>query len=236
MTGLGLAARWLHLASSLFLVGGAALVLVAGRSDRPTAQAWLDRVVTWSRVLALVAIATGCAVLAGQTALLESRPLLALDPAALRRVVLDTQWGHVWLVRQGLLVLLLAFVSLRADLRASVDWLAARAEAALLAVLAAALVALGGHAAAVEPDTARAIANDVVHVLAAGVWVGALWPLALLLRRAGTEAGADARPYAVLAARRFSRCALVAVIVLALTGVVNASLFVGDAAGLLGTR
>ena len=132
--------------------------------------------------------------LAGQAAILESRPAAALDLEVLRRVVLDTQGGRVWLVRQGLLVLLLAFLSLRADLRSRADWLGARLEAALLAALAAALVGLGGHAAAVEPDTARAIVNDAIHILAAGVWVGGLWPLALLLRRAGTADGADCPP------------------------------------------
>jgi len=236
MTALGLAARWVHLASCLSLVGGAALLLLAGRSDRPTAQAWFGRVLIWSRAFALVAIVSGCVALAGQAAMLESRPIAALDLEILRRVVLDTQGGRVWLVRQGLLVLLLAFLSLRADLRARADWLAARMEAALLAALAAVLVGLGGHAAAVEPDTTRAIVNDATHILAAGVWVGGLWPLALLLGRAGTAHGADARPYAVLTARRFSTWALGAVILLVATGLVNAYAFVGDVAGLLGTR
>src|SRR5918996_329251 len=34
----GLLARWLHLTSSIFLVGGAAALLLAGPSDRPTAR------------------------------------------------------------------------------------------------------------------------------------------------------------------------------------------------------
>ena len=90
MTALGLAARWVHLASCLSLVGGAALLLLSGRSDRPTAQAWFGRVLIWSRGLALLAIVSGCAVLAGQAAILESRTAAALDVEVLRRVVLDT--------------------------------------------------------------------------------------------------------------------------------------------------
>ena len=106
----------------------------------------------------------------------------------------------------------------------------------MLAALAAALAGLAGHAAAIEPDTARALVNDAIHILAAGLWVGGLWPLALLLRRAATAGGADARPYAVLTARRYSRWALGAVIALMATGAVNAYLLVGDVAGLFGTR
>src|SRR5207247_263316 len=47
------------------------------------------------------------------------------------------------------------------------------------------LVGASGHAAAVEPGTARALGVDGVHLLAASVWVGGLPPLLLLLRAAG---------------------------------------------------
>ena len=40
MIGLGIAVRWLHLACGLALVGLVAALLLAGRSDRPTALAW----------------------------------------------------------------------------------------------------------------------------------------------------------------------------------------------------
>ena len=40
VTALGLALRWVHLASSIALVGGAVILLLAGPSDRPTACAW----------------------------------------------------------------------------------------------------------------------------------------------------------------------------------------------------
>jgi putative copper export protein/mono/diheme cytochrome c family protein/peroxiredoxin len=235
MTALGLTARWVHLASCLALVGGAAILLLAGRSDRPTVHAWQARILGWSRAFALLAILSGLAALGWQTALLEGRAAAALDVDAVRRVALDTQGGRVTVVRQGLLVLLFAFLWLRPELRSRADWTAARGEAALLAALAAALLGLVGHAAAVEPDTARAVVNDAVHILAAGIWVGGLWPLALLLRRASAIEGADARPYAVLAARRFSSWALGATVVLAGTGLANAYFYVGDVAGLLGT-
>ena len=235
MTALGIAARWMHLAASLALVGGSVILMVAGRSDRPTARAWHARVVAWSRILALVAIVSALGTLAVQTALLEDRPGAALEPEALRRVALETQGGHLWLARQGLLVLLLAFLVGQSHLRTRADWTAVRGEVVLLASLAAALLGVAGHAAAVEPDTGRAMANDAMHLLAAGMWIGGLWPLAVLLRNASAPTGTDARPYAVLAARRFSRCALTAMIVLALSGLINAVVYVGDMAGLVGT-
>ena len=232
---LGLAARWLHLASSILLVGAAAMIVIAGRSDRATAQRWERRVLAWAWIWALAALASGLVVLGLQTALFEGRTAAAFEPRALGRVLLETQAGRVWLVRAGFLAVLAAFLSLRVSVEQRIDWRAARGEAALLAVAALLPLAAAGHAAAVEPDTARAIALDGLHVLAAGIWVGGLLPLARLLRAASAEGGADARPYAVLAARRFSRAALVMIVLLAATGTVLAILHVGSVAGLVGT-
>jgi len=232
---LGLAVRWTHLACSLLLVGATTLIVLAGRSDRATAIHWEERLLARARALALAALASGLAQVALQTALLEGRTAAALEPSAIARVLLETQAGHVWLVRYGVLVLLATFLALRLNVERRADWRAARGEAALLGAAALVPIAASGHAAAVEPSAALATAADGVHLLAAGVWAGGLLPLALLLRAAGREEGADARPYAVLAARRFSRCALVLVITLALSGTGMAVTNVGTVAGLVGT-
>lgn len=235
MTALGLALRWVHLAASVALVGGAVMLLLAGRSDRPTARAWAVRVSRAGRWLLLVALVAGLGVLAHQTALLEDRAGAALEPAALLRVATQTQSGLVWLVRLGILLVASVFVIGRLRVVDSVDWIALHGEAAGLAIVALGLMSAGGHAAAVEPGALRAIGVDFVHLAAAGVWAGALPALALLLRAAAREEGADARPYAVLATARFSRWALVTVLVLAASGVLNALTHVRDVAGLVGT-
>lgn len=236
MYAFGLAVRWTHLACSVLLVGASAIIVLAGRSDRPTALHWEGRLLAWSRGLALAALASGLVQLAFQTALLEGRAAAALEPSAIVRVLFETQAGHVWLIRYGILLLLAGFLVTRLSVERSADWRAARGEAVLLGAAALVPIAASGHAAAVEPSTVRAIVVDGVHLLATGVWAGGLLPLALLLRAAGREEGADARPYAVLAARRFSRCALAAVIALVLSGTVMAVTNVGTVAGLVGTR
>ena len=235
MSELGLLARWVHLAASILLVGGAGLLVVAGHSDRPTAVCWQARVTRLAAALVLVAVTAGLLALAQQTASLEQRPAAALELSALRRVALETQAGIVWTVRQSLLLLLGAFLLMRADLAARTDWTAARVYALVLGGAALAPLAAAGHAAAVEPGTATAIAVDVVHLLGAGLWAGALPALALLLGMASTQAGADARPYAVLTTRRFSRAALVLMLGLALSGTVAALSHVGSVAALVGT-
>jgi putative copper export protein/mono/diheme cytochrome c family protein len=236
VTELGLLARWVHLATSVLLVGGAGLLLLAGHTDRPTALRWQTAIGRLSRVLVAVALAAGVVALAQQAATLEQRPAAALEPASLSRVALETQAGIVWSVRQSVLLLLGAFLTVRADLTRRLDWRSARAQALLLGAAALGLLGAAGHAAAVEPGTAIAIAVDVVHLLGAGLWVGALPALALLLAAASSEGGADARPYAVLTARRFSRLALMIVLLLAITGALTAASQVASIPGLLGTR
>ena len=123
---LGLAARWLHLASSVLLVGAAAMIVIAGRSDRATAQAWERRVLAGAWVCALVAIVSGLTVVGAQAALFEARPAAAFEARAIGRVLLETQAGHVWLVRAGFLAVLAAFLTLRVSVERRVDWRAAR--------------------------------------------------------------------------------------------------------------
>ena len=231
----GLLARSIHLLSSILLVGGAATLLLAGPSDRPTARRWEAWILWGCSACVLIALASALVAVAAQTVLLEGRSGAAFEPAALRRFLLQTQGGNVWLVRGGLLFLLGAFLAVRMELRDRLDWRAARGEVVLLGLLALGLIGAASHAAAVEPGTAAAIAVDVLHLAAAGVWVGGLLPLALLLRLASREDGADARPYAVLTARRFSRAALAIVLVLIATGSWNTWLQVGSVAALLGT-
>lgn len=235
MTSLGIAIRWAHLGAATFVVGAFTLVLLAGRSRWPTGQAWEERVLAWSRRVLVLAIVSGLAALAYQAALAEGQWRAAFDGAALLRLVLETQGGQVWLARHGLLLVLAAFVAMRPDGTRRMDWIASRGEAALLAVVALALAAAGGHAAAVESGTASAIAIDAIHLLAAGAWIGGLLPLALLLRTTAGDRGADARPYAVVATRRFSGLAFLAVVVLVASGIWSATIHVGSVAGLVGT-
>ena len=54
MRALLLAALWIHLASSVLLMGAFFMLLLAGPSSTPTARRWDRTVVAWSRLLVLV--------------------------------------------------------------------------------------------------------------------------------------------------------------------------------------
>jgi putative copper resistance protein D len=235
MTPFGVAVRWLQLASALSLVGAFTLTLLAGRSDRPTARAWEAQVTRLTRWLVTVLLLSGVGALGYQAALATGRTGALVEPAAWMRLLFETHFGTMWLIRHGLAILLAALVVLREREISASDWIAWRAEGLGLALAGAAAMAWAGHAAAVEPWGLAAALGDALHVGAAGAWLGGLLPLVLLLRSASREAGADARPFAVLAARRFSRVALAAMLVVVATGLWNSWIQVGGVPALVGT-
>jgi putative copper resistance protein D len=235
MIALGVAARWLHLAAGLGLVGLVTATLLAGRSDRPTALAWEARMLRWARGLVGLVLLTGLAALAHQSAVVTGRAGAALQIGEWTRLLGHSQFGTVWLVRHGVLLLLAALLLLREREESSADRLALRGEAWLLAGVGAAAMAWAGHAAAVEGIGLPAALLDALHLLAAGAWLGALLPLAALLRAGARAEGADARPFAVLAVRAFSRLALTVMILLVVTGLANTWFQVGSVPALVGT-
>jgi putative copper export protein len=86
-----------------------------------------------------------------------------------------------------------------------------------MAVLAAALVSVAGHAMA-SPQAGGAVFADVVHVLSAGMWAGGILALAMLHPPEGWRS-----PEARALLDRFGGVALIAFAVTALTGVLRAS-------------
>jgi putative copper export protein len=85
------------------------------------------------------------------------------------------------------------------------------------AILAAVLVAFGGHAARVNP-AAGAIFADAIHVLSAGIWAGGILVLSYLRPPAGW--GGDEGRAMI---QRFGRVAFLAFAITALTGVLRAT-------------
>lgn len=235
MSALLLAALWTHLAACVLLVGAFSMLLLAGRPSTPTAHHWEQTVMRVAAGLVILAIVAGTGWLLARTALFENRPQAALELRAVLHAVLDTWPGLVWLARHGLLLVLGAFLALRADASDRRNWIAARAEPLFLAALTLALVSGSSHAAAVSPGTRQAVTVDVGHLLATGLWLGGLLPLAWLLRAASRDDGVEARPYALQTTRRFSRVALLAMLVLIASGLLNALTQVESIAGLIGT-
>jgi putative copper export protein len=113
MTGLGVAVRGIQLGAALGLIGVFTMLLIAGRSDRPTARAWEARVLHLLRWLVIAVLLSGVAALAYQAAVATGRAGALIDPAAWLALLDGSQFGTVWMVRHGVLLVLAGFVLLR---------------------------------------------------------------------------------------------------------------------------
>jgi copper transport protein len=146
------------------------------------------------------------------------QPLAALGSSAPWAGGWQTSFGST--VTTAVATLLLAWLGLRAP----VAWQRPISLAALVGVGLA--LALSGHASAAAPQwlTRPAV---FLHAVGVAYWIGALIPLALMVRRAPAQA--------LPAVRRFSAGALIAVAVLTLTGLILAAVQVETLANLTGT-
>ena len=153
---------------------------------------------------------------------------LGID-AALRRSligdVLDTRFGHAWLLRAAL-AMLLASVALMAARRTERGDASLAAVACGLGVLIAATPAVSGHA---RVEGGVALASDSVHVIAASAWAGGLAFLLIALWRAQGE---ERWQFTARAVPRFSALAVVSIATLLTAGVINGFLEVGSWRGL----
>ena len=145
----------------------------------------------------------------------------------------QTLFGQVWLMRMVLLAVIAVVCWPRASGTANSAPSGGFGLIASACLLAS--IALSGHAAAGEGwERALQVCADVLHLLAAGAWLGGLVPLSLLLRHCLRND--VAAPEVIRAVtRRYSIMGMVCVGVLLLTGALNAGSLVGGVPQLFGT-
>jgi putative copper resistance protein D len=233
-------ARFLHFVATVSLSGlvmfhafVGAPALAAGGANVATVRLIAGRLARLAWGSLVLAALTGVASLLVQTASMGERPLSALwSDDLVATVLLDTDFGNVWLVRLVLIVLLAA--ALRPPYFRAPPPAWRRASALALAVAFVASLAFAGHAAAGDGgEGAIHLAADVLHLVAAAAWVGALVPLAIVLA-AATDSG-DALAVARTATVRFSTLGIASVGTVLATGIVNTFELAGSWAALFGT-
>jgi putative copper export protein len=188
--------RGLALAATLSAFGSSLFTQIFGFSTRQWRRASL-----WSALgLTLIWLLQASATMAGAENLADF-------VAAVPIVSLDTQFGHVVLARLACLAMALL----------TQGWFGL-----ITAAAAAALLAFAGHAAATGGALGGAlIASEVVHMLAAGAWLGGLAPLVLALSRAAPSAQAAL-------GRAFTPLGFVCVVALIGTGLFQAGILTDD--------
>jgi putative copper resistance protein D len=136
-----------------------------------------------------------------------------LDLETVTETVTATLFGQLFVARMIALALLAPVLAFRHGAKAALA----------LAAIALVLPAATSHAAASSPAGFAILGTvlDATHLLTAGFWIGGLVALLLLFQRK--------EPNILLALSLFSEFALVAVLLLVMTGLINAlSILLGD--------
>lgn len=225
------AVRWLSFLAMFGIVGAAATWLVPVRSlSRHGRGAYADTLAARCRTtcigsLILLLSVNGIRLLLQHHALNDGGAAVSF-PA----ILTSTTWGTAWLLQlAGIVVALLAALGLQRIPRAK------HALLALLLIVGCVAIAAGfassGHAAAAE-NPMLAVLYDSTHMLGAATWIGML---GMLLVSALPRLRSDAET-AFIALRAFSRVAIVAVAVIATTGLLSAWTHVGAWQALTSTR
>src|SRR6185437_8484780 len=233
--------RAVHTGALVALLGGLVFAIWVVRSS---ARVRLDgdsdthaRLIRWSARWLALAFISGAGWLGFEAILMSGLPpAQALSGETLSVVLLQTQFGRVWIGRCILCLILAALllVSPRADSerRRIVVLMCTAVAAALIATLA-----LAGHANSEHgPQRLVHLAADATHLLAAGAWVGALPALVGMIarqRRSPERVGLDE---VARATQRFSLLGVISVGVLIASGGVNAWFTVGTVETLFKTH
>lgn len=213
-------ARFIQYAGAAIMFGAPLFYLTALPRSGQVAASDLH----WSRPLL---IASSALLLFGavlslmfQSAMMNGIALAQLDWPAIEVVLTATQWGLAIIIRAALATAALGLALLLGPSRGL--WFASIA----LGLLILASFAWTGHGAASEGPWAWVhLLSDIVHTVAAGVWIGALFCFLMLLFIPSDSKEANVALHSAL--RGFSGMGSVVVTALVITGVVNTVFIVG---------
>ncbi|PYJ75140.1 MAG: hypothetical protein DME72_00705 [Verrucomicrobia bacterium] len=228
-------ARAAQIGASMLLAGIFAFELVTlGPAAQPATddlhevEQRLLRLVRWSLIVAFLSALLWFGL---EVANMSGLPLTrAFSTTAWQAVLFQTEFGRVWQLRLGLIVVALVLAALgfvKAQLRRALT-------VALFLVSVTLLVSLAwiSHAAAARAQP-LGLLGDALHLCAAGAWIGGLLPLAIFLTHARASVSLGERAARVL--QRFSTLSLGCVGVLVVSGLSNSWLLVGSIHALLTT-
>jgi len=234
-------ARAIHFAATILVAGVVFFaVLVAAPAWRGVASNGGFAVKVRARLAVIAWINLALALISGAEWLVLTAAAMSDQPAVqvfgdgvLWTVLSQTTFGRAWLVRFVVACALAATLpALLSPQGHKTRWL--DATATILAAAFAGTLAWSGHAAGGLGDEAIIHpAADVLHLIAAAAWVGALVPFIVLFAAAGADDASLA--IARTATARFSVLGIVSVGTLLATGIVNTYYLAGSLPALLHT-
>ena len=231
--------RAVHVGATVLTAGAFAFRLFVlprahdvGSQVHSALDGWLVRTAGWclSILLAtwLLWLALTAASMSGET-LSQS---LSVD--LLHTVLARTTFGHVWLLRFALAILLALHLLRVRRKKAAASALGP--SGAFTSALLLASLAWAGHAVGTGmPLRPVHLAADALHLLGAGLWLGALVPLFFMFDGARRQSGDAWLPFAAMATRSFSTLGVIAMATLLASGAINAWFLAGSVDALVST-
>ncbi len=211
--------RFVHYLALLVAFGASLFPYYTWRSGEQAPESVVRLIGVLLPLAALAALLSGAAWFACVANNMSDSPTGFLDPA-IASAVLETQFGRLWIGRAVFGAFLFAVVAVRP---------ARSSFAVLLSAFCLVSLAGTGHA-----QSAGGVLRDIqegsdgIHLLAAGAWLGALVPLAIV----SSPATYDEARHAL---SRFSGVGYLAVAALLVTGTLDAFVLIGSWAGLVGS-
>lgn len=237
--------RWVHYLLLTTLLGALAMVQFVlptiqsqATTNAAVAQQGLRRrVLQWAAGCAGSAFLIGLGLLIWQ--LYTTQAAVMFQPTWQEQLWLllsQTEWGTLWLVRQGLLLFLggaLWYLTrLSQEPHTAWPWLLIYGRVIELAIVQA----LAGHATSSGPHWLLALGNATLHLLAAGVWIGGLLTMGLILLSLRNHRPQDCHGWQPIRWRSFSLLAALSTSLLFATGLYSTGQQVASADALITTR
>lgn len=193
---------------------------------------FLSRTMALSLLFGILSGAAWLFVLAGQ--IVGSSPMHALMQGIDWKLLSRTQFGEVWKLRSVASFILALSLAVAARVKA-IPLLAA-ATSIVLAVFLSGSLAWAGHGAATPGVIGDVhLVADILHLIAAGIWIGGLAPLAFFLLVTYHTGSTTCLAVAATITRKFSSLAVASVTLLLISGIVNSYVLVGSVSALFDT-
>jgi copper resistance protein D len=223
--------RGVHFAATAIVTGTLifrAVVLEAAAS--PTARLVRAKTLRVAWISLAVSAVSGMIWLLLEASSMSGLPFKeAMTPGVLSTVMNETQFGFVAEIRLAMAVILAGCLAYHRF--APARGLALASSLGLIAALA-----WTGHAGSTPGAAGNLhLTADIFHLLAAAAWIGGLISLVVLLSVARRDRSLAGASLARDAAQRFSAVGIASVIVVFVTGMINAWILVGSWHGLIAT-
>ncbi|GJL73753.1 MAG: hypothetical protein NMNS01_29520 [Nitrosomonas sp.] len=211
-------ARWFQLTANITVLGSCVFLAIIGNVRNSLTRPWIERIdrfFPWLVISTLVGLLLILVTTAGQA---SGSLINAVKPDVLLGVLQDTRMGHIWLGRVTLVLVLMAFVLyFRNKTRTRWRYLLCATFATFPLIAGS----LASHTAA-EELSFIAVLPYALHIILAGIWLGALPALLFMLSVFIKQENSTTNTTVKQTFQRFSSIAFPIMLLIVVTGFIVA--------------